>query len=100
MRYQIRQYALQQRALEIDYIEECFGEFVRRKKSTDVVDRLTDRDHQILMAEAPLPNDPSTVVPVEYKVSHELPLHETEPKLTDLVRRLSDYVAFSGRKVL
>ena len=42
------------------------------------VDWLVDRDHQILMAEASLPDDPSTVVPVAYKVSHELRFNETE----------------------
>ena len=34
--------------------------------------RLDGREFQILMAEAPLPDDASTVVPVSYKVSHEL----------------------------
>ena len=76
--YHIRQYALQQGALEIEYIEEYVGEYQRRKLASEVVDWLVDRDHQILMAEAPLPDDPSTVVPVAYKVSHELRFNETE----------------------
>ena len=100
MEYLIRQYALQQGALEIEYIEEYFGEFSRRKTSAEVVARLGDRDHQILMAEAPLPDDPATVVPVAYKVSHELRRDETDAKLADLVSRLGDCVAFAGRKVL
>ena len=100
MEYHIRQYALQQGALEIEYIEEYFGEFPRRKKAMEVVQRLTSRDHQILMAEAPLSQDPSTVVPVAYKVSHELRLDETDTKLVDLVSRFHDCVEFSGRKVL
>ena len=52
------------------------------------------------MAEAPLPDDPGTVVPVAYKVSHEIRIHETEPKLADLVARLQPTVEFQDRKVL
>lgn len=100
MEYHIRQYALQQGALEIEYIEEYFGEFNRRKTATEVVERLGNRDHQVLMAEAPLPDDPSAVVPVAYKVSHELRQDESNPKLADLVVRLSNCVVFGGRKVL
>ena len=100
MEYQICQYALQQGALEIEYIEEYFGEFARRKTAAEVIGRLADRDHQILMAEAPLSDDPSTVVPVAYKVSHELRHNELEPKLADLVMRLSDCIVFADRKVL
>ncbi len=100
MEYQIRQYPLQQGALEIQYIEEYFGEFARRKTSAEVIQRLDSRDHQILMAEAPLPDDPSTVVPVSYKVAHELRAEEAEPKLADLVVRLSDCVQFHDRKIL
>ena len=100
MEYQIRQYGLQQGSLEIQYIEEFFGEFHRRKTAAEVVARLSSRDHQIVMAEAVLPDDPGTVVPVAYKVSHELHASETEPKLTDLVMRLSDSVVFEDRKIL
>jgi GNAT superfamily N-acetyltransferase len=52
------------------------------------------------MAEAPLPDDPGMVTPVAYKIVHELRLAESEPKLVDLVARLSDCVKFDGRKVL
>jgi GNAT superfamily N-acetyltransferase len=100
MEYHIRQYALEQGALEIEYIEEYFGEFSRRKKAAEVVGRLTDRDHQIVMAEAPLPDDPSAVVPVAYKVSHELRLGEADARLGDLVSRLRECVKFVDRKVL
>ena len=100
MAYHIRQYGLQQGALEIQYIEEFFGEFSRRKTSTEVVARLSNRDHQIVMAEAALPADPDTVAPVAYKVSHELCADETDPNLTDLVTRLADCVEFENRKVL
>ena len=100
MEYRIRQYGLQQGALEIEYIEEYFGEFPRRKRADEVVARLADRDHQILMAEAPLPDDASTIVPVAYKVSHELRREETELKLADLVARLQSSIDFDGRKIL
>ena len=52
------------------------------------------------MAEAPLADDRSTVVPVSYKVSHELRQEEADPKLADLVMRLGDVVTFEGRKIL
>ena len=100
MEYHIRQYDLQQGALEIEYIEEYFGEFPRKKTADEVIKRLADRDHQIVMAEAPLPSDPSTVVPVAYKVSHELRSSEVDLKLTDLVERLTGIVEFHNRKVL
>ena len=100
MEYQIRQYGLQQGALEIEYIEEYFGEFHRKKTADEVIGRLNDRDHQILMAEAALSDAPDTVVPVAFKVSHELRSNEIEPKLADLVARMMPAVEFSDRKVL
>ena len=68
MEYLIKQYALEQGALEIQYIEEEFGEFPRRKTAAEIVRRLDGRPHIILMAEAPHPNDPGIIVPVSYKV--------------------------------
>jgi GNAT superfamily N-acetyltransferase len=100
LKYHIRQYALQEGALEIEYIEEYFGEYKRRKRASEIIDRLSDRDHQILMAEASLPNDSSTIVPVAYKVSHAIRLHETDPKLVDLSARLQGCIEFYDRKVL
>ena len=100
MEYHIRQYALQEGALEIEYIEEYFGEYKRRKRASEIINRLIDRDHQILMAEASLPNDSSTIVPVAYKVSHAIRLHETDPKLVDLSARLQGCIEFYDRKVL
>ena len=53
------------------------------------------------MAEAPLPDDLNgTVVPVSFKVMHELRATETDPKLADLVARLRDVVVFEGRRIL
>jgi hypothetical protein len=98
--YLIRQYGLQQGALEIQYIEEFFLDFPRKKTAAEVLRRLSDRDHQILMAEASLPEDPSTVVPVSFKVAHELKPAEHDPKLADLVLQLEDVVDFNGRRVL
>jgi hypothetical protein len=98
--YLIRQYGLQQGALEIQYIEEFFLDFPRKKTAAEVVQRLRDRDHQILMAEAPLPDDPGTIVPVSFKVAHELRAQESDPKLADLVAQLEDCVEFDGRRVL
>lgn len=98
--YLIRQYSLHQGALEIQYIEEFFLDFPRKKTAAEVVRRLGDRDHQILMAEAPLPDDPSTVVPVSFKVAHELKSTEHDPKLADLILQLEDVVEFDGRRIL
>jgi GNAT superfamily N-acetyltransferase len=98
--YLIKQYGLEAGALEIQYIEEFFGEFPRRKTSADVLERLAGRESLILMAEAALPSDPATLTPVAYKVVHELRGVETDPKLRDLVERLRGCVTFDGRKVL
>jgi len=98
--YHITQYELEQGALEIQYIEEFFGEFPRKKTAAEIVRRLSGRAHLILLANAPLPDDRGTIVPVSFKVAHEITVHETEPKLADLVSRLRDCVRFDGRRVL
>jgi hypothetical protein len=98
--YHITQYDLEQGALEIQYIEEYFGEFPRKKAATEIVARLSNRLHLILFATAALPDDPSVVAPVSYKVAHEIRAVEVEPKLADLVNRLRDHVQFAGRRVL
>ncbi len=98
--YSIREYPLQQGALEIAYIEEYFNEFPKRKTAAEIMQRLDGREYQILMAEAALPDDPSTVVPVSYKVSHELRAEETDPILADLVDRLRGALEFDGRRIL
>ena len=100
MDYLIKQYPLHQGALEIQYIEEFFLDFPRKKSANEVIRRLSDRDHQILMAEAPLPDDPGTIVPVSFKVAHELRRDESDPKLADLVEQLAEHVDFGGRRVL
>ena len=100
MEYLIKQYALEAGALEIQYIEEHFGEFPRRKTATEIIDRLRDRESLILMAEAPLPHDPGSVVPVSYKIVHEIRAKESIPKLHDLVERLNQFVRFGDRRIL
>jgi hypothetical protein len=96
--YHLREYPLQQGALEIAYIEEFFNEFPKRKTAGEILSRLQDRECQILMAEAAL--EDGTVVPVSYKVSHELRADETDPALADLVERLKGSVIFTGRRIL
>lgn len=100
MEYLIKQYPLESGALEIQYIEEFFGEFPRRKTASEIVNRLHDRDSLILMAEAPLPDDPGSLVPVSYKVVHEIRADESIPKLRDLVERLGGHLHFDGRRIL
>jgi hypothetical protein len=100
IRYFIREYPLQQGALEIAYIEEYFNDFPERKTAAEIIQRLEGRDYQILMAEATLPDASGSVVPVSYRVSHELREGESDPKLADLVARLDGAVEFEGRKVL
>ena len=100
MEYLIKQYPLESGAWEIQYIEEYFGEFPRRKTATEIIDRLYDRESLILMAEAPLPDDPGSIVPVSYKIVHEIRAREAVPKLRDLVGRLGGHVRFEDRKIL
>src|SRR5881227_3807612 len=100
MEYHITQYDLEQGALEIQYIEEYFGEFPRKKTAVEIIRRLRGRLHLILLANAPLPDDPGSIVPVSFKVAHELRPQEHEPKLADLVARLQHCVQFDGRRVL
>jgi hypothetical protein len=100
LEYLIKQYPVETGALEIQYIEEFFGEFPRRKTAAEILNRLRDRESIILMAEAPLPDDPGMLVPVSYKVVHEIRSKETEPKLRDLVERLRDCVKFDERRIL
>ena len=98
--YQIKQYPLELGALEIQYIEEFFGEFDRKKTASEIEARLRGRAHVIQMAEDRLPEDPSQIVPVSFKVGHEIFAAEDDPKLQDLVARLKDSVEFAGRRIL
>src|SRR5215813_10404186 len=96
----IRQYRLEQGALEIQYIEEMFREFSEKKKTAEeIIKRLKDREHLILLSMARSPEDPELEIPVAFKVGHELRAYETDLKLTDLVFHLRDVVDFRGRKI-
>jgi hypothetical protein len=98
--YLIRHYTLDEGSLEIEYIEEYFGEFARRKSAEEIKARLADREHLIVMAVAALPEDPGTLVPVAYKVCHELFASEHDPRLADLAAQLEDVVQFDDRRIL
>ena len=86
--------------LEIQYIEEFFSEFPRRKTAGEIIERLQDREHEILLAIAMQQDDPMNRVPVSFKVVHELRACESDPKLADLVSKLTGHVIFKGRKIL
>jgi GNAT superfamily N-acetyltransferase len=100
LEYLIKQYPLDSGALEIQYIEEHFGEFPRKKTAQEIIRRLQRREFLILIAEAPLPDDPGMIAPVSYKIVHEIRADEAEPKLADLIARLNGPVNFQDRKVL
>ncbi len=98
--YRIKQYPLELGALEIQYIEEFFGEFDRKKTANEISARLEGRAHIIQIAEDRLPDDPTQIVPVSFKVGHEIFAEESDLKLGDLVARLKGAVDFEGRRVL
>jgi len=97
--HQIRQYSLEPGALEIQYMEEYFDEFRRKKTAHEIIERLKNREHLILLALAPAPDDPEHFIPVAFKAGHELRRSERDPKLKDLVARLSTCVEFTGRRI-
>jgi len=100
MEHIIRQYKLEQGALEIQYIEELFREFSGKKKTADeIIRRLKDREHLILLSMARSDEDPELEIPVAFKVGHELRAVETDLQLSDLVFHLRDVVDFRGRKI-
>ena len=99
MEHIIRQYSLEPGALEAQYIEEYFTEFRQKKTAEEIMTRLKDREHLILLSMAPAEDDDGVLVPVAYKIGHELRLQEAHIKLTDLVSELKDVVEFSNRKI-
>ena len=99
--YHITHYDLEQGALEIQYIEEYFGEFPRKKTAAEIVRRLEGRvapDPARDGAAARRSRARSCRCRSRSRTRSSVP--ETEPKLVDLVHRLSDYVQFDGRRVL
>ena len=97
MEHNIRQYALETGALEAQYIEEYFTEFRNKKTAEEIAKRLRDRDHLILMSMAL--DDDGVLIPVAYKIGHELKGQETNIKLADLVSQLRDVVEFPDRRI-
>lgn len=97
MEHIIRQYSLEPGALEAEYIEEYFTEFPNKKTADEIVGRLKDREHLILLSMAE--DDEGALIPVAYKIGHELRAHETSIKLLDLVSQMSDVVEFANRKI-
>src|ERR1041385_1455148 len=98
MEHVIRQYSLEPGALEAQYIEEYFTEFRQKKTADEIINRLRDRDHLILLSMAPSDED-GVLIPVAYKIGHELRLQETNIKLSELVNELRDVVDFPNRKI-
>ena len=99
MKHIVRQYALELGALEVQYIEENFPEFRNKKTADEIIARLDNREYLILLSMAPAPDDPDQLMPVAFKVGHELREFETQPKLVDLVSLLAGCIQFSDRKI-
>ena len=97
MEHIIRQYSLEPGALEAQYIEEYFTEFRNKKTTEEIINRLKDREHLILLSMAE--DDDGVLIPVAYKIGHELRARETNIKLTSLVSELHDVVEFNSRKI-
>src|SRR5438477_3427409 len=99
MEHIIRQYSLESGALEAQYIEEYFTEFRQKKTAEEIMTRLKEREHLILLSMAPSEDDDGVLIPVAYKIGHELRLHESNLKLSDLVGDLRDVVEFPNRRI-
>ena len=100
MEHRILQYRLEQGALEVEFMEEMFEEFsVKKKTASEIIQRLQDREHLILISMGQSLEDPGTELPVAFKVGHELRQHETSIPLVDLVFHLGNAVNFAGRKI-
>jgi GNAT superfamily N-acetyltransferase len=99
MKHLIRQFRLEQGALEIQYLEDYFDEFREKKTAEEIVDRLSGREHLILLSMAESPDGEHQLIPVAFKVGHELRAAETDPDLVDLVEQLQGSVELEGRKI-
>jgi GNAT superfamily N-acetyltransferase len=97
MEHIIRQYTMEPGALEAQYIEEYFTEFKSKKTAEEIIARLRDREHLILLSMAE--DDDGALIPVAYKIGHELRAQETSIKLAELVSELRDVVEFPNRKI-
>ncbi len=99
MPHTIRQYSLERGSLEVEYLEQYFDEFREKKTARELWQRLENRQHLILMALAPALDEPEHMVPVAFKVGHELRAVESDAQLADLAARLQDCVTLAGRRV-
>ena len=99
MTHIIREYKLEPGALEVQYIEECFPEFRAKKTADEIIRRLKEREHLILLSMAPSPDKDGRLIPVAFKVGHELTAGETHLQLADLVAQLRDCVRFDLGKI-
>jgi hypothetical protein len=99
MEHVIQQYSLERGSLEIEYMEQYFEEFRERKTAVEIMQRLRGREHLILISMGPAPEDASHLVPVAFKVGHELRPREHEPQLQDLTERLQDCLDLRERRV-
>ena len=99
MEHIIRQYTLEPGALEVQYIEECFTEFSGKKTAEEIIPRLRDREHLILLSMAPSEDDDGVLIPVAYKIGHELRATEKNLSLSELFNELHDVVEFPNRKI-
>jgi GNAT superfamily N-acetyltransferase len=98
--HNIRQYTLEPGALEVEYIEQHFEEFTKKRKTADdIIKRLRDREHLILLSMAASPDDPESLIPVAYKIGHELRSHETDLQLIELHNQFRDVVEFNNRRI-
>ena len=97
MEHIIRQYSLEAGALEAQYIEQYFTEFRNKKTADEIINRLKDREHLILLSMAE--DDDGSLTPVAYKIGHELRANEQGIKLIDLVGEIRDVVEFENRKI-
>jgi hypothetical protein len=98
--HNIRQYTLEPGALEVEYIEQHFEEFTKKRKTADeIIKRLRDREHLILLSMAASPDDPKSLIPVAYKIGHELRSKETDLQLIELHNQFRDVVDFNNRKI-
>jgi GNAT superfamily N-acetyltransferase len=97
MEHIIRQYTLESGALEAEYIEEYFTEFRNKKRASEIIARLKDRDHLILLSMAE--DDDGVLIPVAYKIGHELRMQEPTIQLAELVTEVRDVVEFPNRKI-
>lgn len=99
MEHNIRQYTLETGALEVEFIEEHFHEFKEKKTAGEIIKRLQDREHLILMSMAPSLDEGDTLIPVAYKIGHELRAQESDLQLIELSGQLIDVVDFQNRKI-